>query len=265
MTDEILQNDEEKEEPVDMPNSEADEVGSEDKLVFKRSHLYSVLLPLAFVLGLSVGYLFWGRNTGASQPAPQVAAAQQDPAQAQATQAVKRYDVPVDDDPSIGPEDAPITLIEFSDFECPYCRRWHEQVYTRLRQEYPDQVRIVFRDFPLSSLHPNAIPAAEAADCAYEQGAFWEFQDKLFSGEYELGSEAYTQYAEDLGLDTQNFQECVDTGRYNDEVMADFEYASNLGVRSTPTFFLNGIPLVGAQPYEMFKQVIDQELAGEIP
>ena len=97
MTDEILQNDEEKEEPVDMPNSEADEVGSEDKLVFKRSHLYSVLLPLAFVLGLSVGYLFWGRNTGASQPAPQVAAAQQDPAQAQATQAVKRYDVPVAD------------------------------------------------------------------------------------------------------------------------------------------------------------------------
>jgi protein-disulfide isomerase len=265
MTDEITQNSEEPEEEVEMPEGNAGDADSDDKLVFKRSHLYSVLLPLAFVLGLSVGYLFWGRNAGTVQPAAQVADAQPAPAQAQGTQAVKRYDVPVDDDPAIGPADAPITLIEFSDFECPYCRRWHDQVYTRLRQEYPNQVRIVFRDFPLSSLHANAIPAAEAADCANEQGAFWEFQDKLFSGEYELGSEAYLQYANDLGLDAKQFQECVDTGRYNDEVMADYQFASNLGVRSTPTFFLNGIPLVGAQPYEMFKQVIDQELAGEIP
>jgi len=265
MTKEDYSNSEEKEEQLDMAEIEAEAADSDDRLVFKRSHLYSVLLPLAFVLGLSVGYLFWGRNPGPAQPVSQAAAPQQAQAQTQATQAVKRYDVPVDDDPAIGPEDAPITLIEFSDFECPYCRRWHEEVYTRLRQEYPDQVRIVFRDFPLSSIHPNAVPAAEAANCANEQGAFWDFQDKLFSGEYELGTEAYMQYAEDLGLDTQSFQECVDTGRYYDEVMADFEYASNLGVRSTPTFFLNGIPLVGAQPYEMFKQVIEQELAGEIP
>lgn len=240
---------------------------SDDRLVFKRSHLYAVLLPLTFVLGLSVGYLFWGRDTGRPPAAPQAAAPQaaQAPQAAAGGQEVRRYDVPMDDDPAIGPQDAPITLIEFSDYECPYCSRWHEQVYTRLRQEYPDTVRIVFRDFPLTSIHPNAVPAAEAANCANEQDAFWDFHEKLFSGEYGLGEEAYMQYAEDLELDVEEFQSCLESGRYNDEVMADYQYAADLGVRSTPTFFLNGIPLVGAQPYEMFKEVIEKELAGEIP
>lgn len=245
---------------------EAIEAGLEpadDKLVFKRSHLYAVLLPLAFVVGLSVGYLFWGRDAPAPPAAPQAAA--QAPQAAVTEQEVKRYNVPVDDDPAIGPEDAPITLIEFSDYECPYCGRWYEQVFTRLRQEYPDTVRIVYRDFPLTSIHPNAAPAAEAANCANEQDSYWEFHDKLFSGEYDLGEQAYVQYAEDLGLDVEQFENCLESGRYNDEVMADYQFAAELGVRSTPTFFLNGIPLVGAQPFDVFKQVIEKELAGEIP
>jgi protein-disulfide isomerase len=259
-------------ETPNIPDAVSDEAkaGSrpkEDTLVFKRTHLYSVLLPLAFVLGLSVGYLFWGRGSDPPPPAPQVVAAQPTaaPQQVAGTQAVRRYEVPVDDDPAIGPQDAPITLIEFSDYECPYCSRWHDQVFNKLRQEYPDQVRIVYRDFPLSSIHPNAAPAAEAANCANEQDSFWEFHEKLFSGEYDLGEEAYLQYAEDLGLETDEFQECLESGRYSDEVMADYQFASGLGVRSTPTFFLNGIPLVGAQPYEVFKEVIEKELAGEIP
>ena len=244
------------------------EAGLDDRVVFKRSHLYAALLPLAFVVGLSVGYLFWGRDTGSPPAAPQAAApaaVAQAPQEAAAEQNVKRYDVPVDDDPAIGPEDAPITLIEFSDYECPYCGRWHEQVFTKLRQEYPDTVRIVYRDFPLTSIHPNAVPAAEAANCANEQDSYWEFHEKLFSGEYGLGEQAYVQYADDLGLDMEQFEECLESGRYNDEVMADYQYAASLGVRSTPTFFLNGIPLVGAQPYEVFKEVIEKELAGEIP
>ena len=100
-------------------------------LVFKRSHLYTVLLPLAFILGLGVGFIFWGRQPGAVTPQQQAVAPQDGEQQ---DQAVKRYDVPVDDDPALGPANAPITIIEFSDFECPYCRQWHSQVFLKLRQ-----------------------------------------------------------------------------------------------------------------------------------
>ena len=242
-------------------------------VVFKRSHLYAVLLPLAFVVGLSVGYIFWGRAPGtesiqAAAPqaaAPQAAAPADQQPSSEEQQAVQRYDVPVDDDPAIGPDDAPITIIEFSDFECPYCRRWHSEVFDRILEDYPDQVRIVYRDFPLKSIHPNAAPAAEAANCAREQEAFWEFSGRLYSGEYELSQDTYLLIAEELDLDTDAFEECVDSGRYVDEVEADYQYAGNLGVRSTPTFFLNGLPIVGAQPYEVFQDIIEKELAGEIP
>jgi protein-disulfide isomerase len=227
-------------------------------LVFKRSHLYAVLLPLTFIVGLSVGYLFWGRRPAVAQPQAAAQAQQQD------QQNVQRYDVPVDDDPALGPANAPITIIEFSDYECPYCRRWHTEVFNQLRQEYGDKIRFVYRDFPLSSIHPDAEPAAEAANCANEQGAFWQYHDLLFSGAG-LSKEIYMQYAVQLGLDVQSFQTCIDSGRYSQEVQADYQYASQLGVRSTPTFFINGLPVVGAQPYDVFKQVIDQELAGEIP
>ena len=234
-------------------------------LVFKRSHLYAVLLPLAFAVGLSIGYLMWGRSASTSGERNAAAPSQTQSSQAQGEETVKRYDVSTDDDPSIGPPDAAITIIEFSDYECPYCRRWHQQVFERIREEYPDQVRLVFRDFPLSSIHPNATAAAEAANCAGEQEAFWQFNGALFSGEYELSAEEYLSIAANLDLDVEAFESCVESGRYEDEVQADYQYATNLGVRSTPTFFLNGLPIVGAQPYEVFKEVIDKELAGEIP
>jgi protein-disulfide isomerase len=130
---------------------------------------------------------------------------------------------------------------------------------------YGDQIRFVYRDFPLESIHANAKPAAEAANCANEQGEFWEYHDKLFSMELGLSSEAYQEYATQLGLDIDEFQECFESGRYQEEVQLDFEFAANLGVRSTPTFFVNGIAVVGAQPFEVFQQVIEKELAGEIP
>jgi len=125
-------------------------------------------------------------------------------------------------------------------------------------------VRLVYRDFPLTSIHRNAFPAAEAANCANEQGVFWEYHDKLFSMELGLSSEAYQGYAQELDLDMNEFIECLESGRYKDEVQADFDFAANLGIRSTPTFFINGIALVGAQPFEVFQEVIDKELAGEL-
>ncbi len=244
----------------------------ESTLTFKRSHVYAALLPLSFVVGLAVGYVFWGRSTpgatSTANTAAEAAEAAPAPAQAQAVpqaQAVQRYDVPEDDDPAWGPKEAPITIIEFSDFECPYCRRWHLEVWPQIQAAYPDQVRLVYRDFPLTTIHPNATPAAAAANCAGEQDNYWEFNELLFSMELGLDKNAYEQYANDLGLNMDAFNECLDSGRQNDEINGDYEYAANLGVRSTPTFFVNGIPLVGAQPFDVFQNLIEQELAGEIP
>jgi protein-disulfide isomerase len=220
----------------------------------------AVLVPLALLLGLGAGYLIWGLNSG--QAAATAPGAEQ--AQIQIPEEVTRYNIPVDDDPIYGPVDAPITIVEFSDYECPYCMRWQEEVWKQLKEEYPTQVRLVYRDFPLPS-HPNALPAAMAANCANEQDKYWEYHDLLFSGANGLNTDAYLQYAQELKLDLDAFQTCLDENRYEAEVLADLDWASQLGVSSTPTFFLNGIPLVGAQPYEVFKQVIDLELEGKIP
>jgi protein-disulfide isomerase len=235
-----------------------------EKLISKSK--YSLVIQyiltgvLIFISGIGVGYIVWGRQI------PQKAA-NADPAADEVTipENIKRYDVPADDDPSLGPADAEITIIEFSDFQCPFCTKWQVEVWPEIQKAFPDQVRLVYRDFPLYGLHANAESAAEAADCAGEQGAYWKYHDKLFAAESGLGSDAFRQYAKDIGLDTEKFSSCLESGVYKDEVKADYEYASQLGVSSTPTFFINGIPVVGAQPFSVFQQIITKELAGEIP
>jgi protein-disulfide isomerase len=274
---------EEIEEPVDANGDDfADELveefaqaADENAITFKRSHLYTVLLPLAFVAGLTFGYIFWGRDAASSEVSqPVVAVDRQGDEQpekpvtaqeAEPTPEFRRYDVPEDDDPVFGPEDAPITIIEFSDYECPYCRKWHVEVWPQLQAAYGDQIRLVYRDFPLNSIHSNATPAAAAANCASEQDMFWPFNEKLFEMKLGLSKTSYQTYAEELDLDMDAFNECLESDRYLQEVEADYEYAVNLGVRSTPTFFVNGIPVVGAQPFDVFKSLIDKELAGELP
>jgi protein-disulfide isomerase len=242
----------------------------EKTISFKRTHLYATLLPLAFVAGLSVGFLFWGRDAPNSKTdekmAPTSVSQAAAPAQGAAPtqQAVKRYDIPEDDDPSIGPNNAPITIIEFSDYECGYCQRWHQEVFPRILADYPDQVRIIYRDFPLTSIHPSATSAAESANCATEQDAFWDYHDLLFSTS-KLDKETYLQFAKDLKLDLDEFETCLNSGRYREEVELDYQFAASMGIQSTPTFFLNGLPIIGAQPYDIFKKIIDSELAGEIP
>lgn len=241
----------------------------------KASQIALFLLPIFFAVGLGAGYLIWGRTptpvTAAVNPpttsvTENAAVPAANPAAAQATDppAVRRYDVPVDDDPALGVEGAAITLIEFSDYECPYCIRWHNEVLSSLMAKYPDQVRFVYRDFPLPN-HPNAVPAAEAANCAGEQGEYWKFHDQVFTSTQGLSAALYEKIAMDIALDMDQFKDCVENRTYQAEVDADFQYAANLGVTSTPTFFLNGIPIVGAQPFEFFDEVIRRELAGEIP
>ncbi len=203
-------------------------------------HLF---IPVAFVLGLGSGYLLWGHTTT--------------PAAADTT-GVQRVNVSTDGDPSIGPDDAPVTIIEFSDYQCGYCKRWHDQVFQALMASYPNQIRFVYRDFPIFG--DSSVAAAEAAACAGEQGHYWEFHDAIFSGQYELGRAAYEQYAADLGLDTAAFSACLENRTYQGEVMADYNAGVNVGVQSTPTFFINGRIVIGALPFENFKAIIDEEL-----
>jgi protein-disulfide isomerase len=212
-------------------------------------------LPVIFLLGLGAGWLVWGQDSPAAAPDTQVTVDKD----------VKRYQVPTDGDPSQGPENAPVTIVEFSDYQCPFCTRWYDEVYSRLMKDYQGKIRFVYRDFPLYSIHPEAEPAAEAANCAGEQGAYWQFHDALFGQKNGLNAQAYSQYASEIGLDLEKFNTCLSEHRYKDEVTADFKYASKMGVSSTPTFFVNGLAVVGAQPYEVFQQLIDKELAGEIP
>jgi protein-disulfide isomerase len=239
-------------------------------LTVKPVYLAAILVILAFALGLGSGYLLWGKGGGPAAVARAVSAtstalatqATADPAQAEQ---VTRYDIPTDNDPSEGPQNAAITIVEFSDYQCPYCRQWHSEVYQKLLSTYEGKVRFVYRDFPLTSIHPEAEPAAEAANCANEQGKFWQYHDLLFGGPSQLGQAAYKQYAAQVGLDGKKFDECLNSSRYQAEIQSDLDFATNLGIRSTPTFFINGIALVGAQPYDVFKQVIDKELAGGFP
>jgi len=241
-------------------------ISSNPRITHRRSQSFLALVPLAFVAGLMLGYIFWGRSTGETRPGVPTAILQQTSSVLQPTQkAPVRYNVPVDNNPSIGPENAPITLIEFSDYECPYCWKWYVETYPQLMSAYQGKIRFVYRDFPLTGLHANASPAAEAADCSGEQGKYWPFHDKLFSGELALGPDTYLKYATDLGLDSNKFKNCLDTNKYQDAVEANYSFAYNLGVQSTPTFFINGLAVVGAQPFSVFKQIIDQELAGQIP
>jgi protein-disulfide isomerase len=234
-----------------------------DELRFKRSSLYAALLPLAFVTGLAAGYIFWGRDqatVAAVQPGGSDTVAQA-PAQPdlRAVQGQVRLEIEEDDDPVLGPDDAPITIIEFSDYRCPFCQRFRLETLDRLFEAYPDQIRFIYRDFPVV----GGFEAAIASECADEQGEYWAYHDLLFSGEFpELSNEAYLAYADQLNLDSAAFESCLEDESIASEVESDAIYAAGLGVTGTPTFFINGIPLVGAQPLEMFTQIIDAELGG---
>jgi protein-disulfide isomerase len=158
-----------------------------------------------------------------------------------------------------GPASAPIQIIEFSDFQCPYCQRANPAIEQVLKA-YGDRIHFVYRHFPLAN-HPNARPAAEASECAAEQGKFWQYHDRLFANPARLGPADLKQHAADLGLDGAKFNDCVDTRKYKGQVEADSQAGEQAGVNGTPAFFINGRLLSGAQPFEAFKRIIDDELA----
>jgi len=162
------------------------------------------------------------------------------------------------DDPVLGPGNAPITIVEFSDYQCPACRRSHELV-RQLRKSYGERVRWVFKDFPLPG-HPLARGAALAAHCAAEQGKFWEYQDLLFASPGELTPTRLTRLASDLGLEMEPFSRCLDADKYQDRVDRNIEQARKLGFDTTPTFVINNRVVSGTPTAARFRQIIDEEL-----
>ncbi len=240
------------------------------------------LLLQLFFGGYSLG-TFDNSNSGVTQEelkeiiseieiktAPAVQPAQQ-PTQPTAAQLFK---VSIDDDPIKGDPDAKVTVIEFSDFQCPFCSRFYTQTLSQLEENYIDtgKINFVFRDLPLDSLHPNARPAHIAAECADEQGKFWDYHDILFEkqSQWQRLSSAelqttLTQYASDLGLQTVNFESCLESEEIADEVNSDAAAARSHGITGTPSFFIGNekdgfVKLVGAQPYSAFQGIIDDKL-----
>jgi protein-disulfide isomerase len=161
--------------------------------------------------------------------------------------------------PSLGPNDAPVTIIEFSDYQCPYCSR-AEPVIKQILERYPSEVRLVFRHFPLEQMHPQARGAAEAAACANEQGRFWDFHGKLFSPGAKFDAESLQQYASDLELDLEAFQTCVEERRFQADIETDIAEGRAAGISGTPGFFVNGILVKGARPLDDFVAIIEKEL-----
>ena len=179
-----------------------------------------------------------------------------------------------DDDPVIGSQDATITIIEFSDFQCPFCARFHIQTLPIIMDEYINEgkVKLVFRDFPIQSIHPNAVLASVAAECANEQEKFKEMHDILFERQKEWSNqetggaiELFNQYAREMELKQEQFESCLTSAKYVEEIQKDLNDGRTYGITGTPGFFIGNdeigfVELKGAQPFESFKKVIDSQL-----
>lgn len=239
--------------------------------------------PVAILLGailVSITILMHGGiiKVGKVVTAPTTPPAQA-PSQPAAAPAPANAKVSVDDDPVLGDKNAKVTLIEFSDYECPFCKRHFEQVYPSIKKDYIDtgKVKLVYRDYPLPFHDPMATFEASAANCAREQGgdsAYFKFHDEIFTKTKSNGNgltkDQIYQIASDLGLNQASLKACADSEKYADEIKKDVTDGSSVGVSGTPSFFIGksdqsgsitGQNIVGAQPYANFKAIIDVELA----
>jgi protein-disulfide isomerase len=191
---------------------------------------------------------------------------------------VQNVVLPIDGYPSKGNQSAKLILIEFTDYQCPFCSRHVQQTLPRIERDYINtgQVRYVLRDFPLESIHKDALKAAEAAHCAGEHGQYWQMHDRLFATQNALGRDHLSAHAGVLGLDVQSFQRCLDSDKYAVKIRQDLAEAQKMNIRATPSFFLgvakpdgSGVTVVkmiaGAHPFTVFKEAIDSLLSMEKP
>jgi protein-disulfide isomerase len=175
----------------------------------------------------------------------------------------------VDDDPVLGSPDAKVLIIEFGDYQCPSCRMFWKDIEPRLKKDYIDtgKVKLVFRDFPLMQIHPEALMAAMAVNCAGEQEKYWQFHDKVFREQYNKGDDIIRmkaadlkKWAKDIGVDQAKFDQCLDSEKFKNEVLKDKADGDAAGVQGTPTFFINGRAIGGAQQYPEYRKLIDELL-----
>lgn len=229
----------------------------------KRSNLY--LSFLIFFIGLFIGSLFLGSSFNFLKRSPGSGQGVMINNPALNTQGLEN------DDPFLGSKEAKVIIIEFSDFQCPFCRRFWRESLQQIRKEYIEtgkSVKFVYRDFPLS-FHNLAQKYAEAGECAEEQGKFWEMHDKIFQEQDKKGQGTISDYslgdikrwAREIGVNSSKFDQCLDSGKYKQEVENDVNEGLIAGVNGTPTIFINGRIIVGAQPYQVFKKIIDEELS----
>ena len=176
---------------------------------------------------------------------------------------VLRVAVSAEGAPFKGPAKAPVTIVEFSDFHCPFCRSVLSTL-AQIESRYGDKIKLVFRDFPIESIHPGASKAHEAARCANEQGKFWAYHDKVFASPPKSSPEIFKGLAKEVGLDMTGFESCFDSGKYQAAVKKDIDEGNRLGVSGTPAFFINGRLISGAQPFDVFARVIDDELSRSV-
>jgi protein-disulfide isomerase len=173
---------------------------------------------------------------------------------------VFRAQLSVAGEPSKGSEKAPVTIVKFEDFQCPFCKQV-QPAFKELLSRYNGKVRLVHKDLPLESIHPQARQAAEAARCAYEQGKFWEYHDKLYANSPKASADDLKSYAEQIGLNIESFDRCFASGKYKASVQRDLNEGAQLGLTGTPTFFFNGREISGNQPLADFEAILDEELA----
>jgi len=272
--------------PKEIPLEKPMQIKDDEKITVKKSTYNNMLKGLiaavaiaAFVGGYSLG-TFDNSDSGLtgeelkeilSEIRPAAPQPVQQPGQPSAPLIIQ---VSLDDDPFKGNADAPVIMIEFSDFQCPFCLRFYEQTLPAIIENYVDtgKVKFVYRDLPLDSLHPNARPVHIAAECADEQGKFWDYHDMLFDNQSEWGrlpaadlQNTLTQYASDLGLESASFETCLESDAIADEVNKDTLDAARYGATGTPAFFIGNekdgfIKLSGAQPYQTFQAAIDAQL-----
>jgi len=230
-------------------------MSDEKTITIKKDDLwkYSTFVLVAVLL---VGgfFLFKGDSTGPSNGGNVVN---------EPTQPSGKISASIDDDAILGDPNAPVTIIEFSDYQCPFCGKFWAETLPSIKSQYIDtgKVKLVYRDFPLTSIHPLAAPAAEATECVRDQGgdeAFYEMHDKIFGNQQSLSTANLNVWAQELGYDISS---CLESGKFRSEVQKDLVDAQAAGGRGTPYFLVNGNPLEGAYPFSAFQQIIEAELA----
>ena len=263
----------------EFPNYTRKESLMPEDMTMKKSIFKKFLIGLVAAIVVSAflaGYVVGGGEIGSSSSEPLQPAQQGQPTQRVEPIEAERILVSLGDDPAKGDLEAPVTIVEFSDYQCPFCSRFFRNTLPQIQQDYIDtgKVKLVYRDFPLESIHPNAIPAAMASECAHEQGEFWNYHDKLFDRQQEWANlskneagNTFKDFAIELGLDSEQMSSCYESGKYLDEIINDYQEGIEYGTRGTPGFFIGNeedgfVRIAGAQPYSVFQQIIDIELAG---